>query len=164
MATPPEENKLPVSSGRIRNLITQGNLCAANLLLNHPYQIQGKVLHGQALGKQLNFPTANLALPAEQILPPPGVYISTMIYQGQRLPAISYLGTRPTIARDLPPLLETHLLSQDLDLYEQFIQVNLHLQLRPQLKFDSYSLLQDQITTDKHQAMNWHQEQAKLQN
>ena len=161
MATTNQE-EMPVSSGRIRQLLREGQMQAVNLLLGHSYQLQGIVRRGQGLARQLNFPTANLALPPEQLLPPAGVYISTLIYQGQRMEAISYCGTRPTIARNLPPLLETHLLGHNLELYERFIQVELHLQLRPEFKFDSYSTLQDQITTDIHQARAWHQEQIGL--
>ncbi|MBP5295776.1 MAG: riboflavin biosynthesis protein RibF [Bacteriovoracaceae bacterium] len=161
MAVPPDHQALPISSGRIRRLLQDGQLTAANTLLGHPYQIQGVVQSGQGLATQLNFPTANLPMAADQLCPPAGVYVATMLYHGQALPAISYLGTRPTIARDLTPLLETHLLQQKINLYEQFVQVQLHLPLRPELKFDSLGTLQDQINTDIHQALAWHQEQQR---
>lgn len=136
-----------VSSTRIRQVLSQGDFTDAERLLGYPYQIHGRVVHGNALGHQLGFPTANLRL----TLAPPltGVYaVKVFGIQGKEAClGVANVGYRPTLqGRDLR--LEVHLLDFDGDLYGQHIKVFFIKQLRAEQKFNSLSDLQWQIKQD----------------
>ena len=135
----------PITSSRIRNLISTGDLSAASTLLGRPYSLHGTVIRGRQLGRTLGFPTANMDV-SSLCLPPLGIYTSTFTHNNTRYPSISSLGIAPTVRNTL--LLETHLLFHSLDLYDQPAEVTLHTYLRPELTFPSLSSLRTQIAAD----------------
>ena len=149
-------NKLPISSRQIRALLQKGDLQKAAQLLGRPFTLDGTIKRGQGLAHQLNFATANLPISPTQILPPFGVYLSTLIHQETRYPAISYLGVRPSVAVHHIPLLETHLLTTNLDLYEKKVAVELSTLLRPEQKFNTITALQEQVALDMALAKKLH--------
>lgn len=136
-----------ISSTRIRELIGQGEIGAANALLGHKWLIEGIVEHGQKLGRELGFPTANLKL-YEQVAPRFGIYaIKVDIGDGIMRMAVANFGRTPTTGiRDA--LFEAHLLDFDGDLYGRNILVEVHEFLRPEEKFDSLEELVTQICKD----------------
>ena len=143
-----------VSSTRIRRAVERGDLGAAARMLGREFTVLGTVVKGQQLGRQLGFPTANLAAHNEQF-PPDGVWAVEAILPdgGRRLPGIVNLGYRPTVAKPGGErLLELHLFDFDADLYGQDVEVAFRTFLRPERKFDGVEALRAQIARDVAEA------------
>jgi len=141
-----------ISSSRIRQTLLAGELKDAENLLGRPYRISGRVIHGEKVGRQLGFPTANVALGSHR---PPlrGVFAVTAndLVTGQNWPAVANLGERPTIGgRKL--LLEVHLLDADIDLYGKQLAIDFHHFIRGEVRFDSLDELKAQIARDADSA------------
>ncbi|MDF1780957.1 MAG: bifunctional riboflavin kinase/FAD synthetase [Alcanivoracaceae bacterium] len=136
-----------VSSTRIRSALQDGKLDIAAQLLGRPYRISGRVRHGDKLGRQLNTPTANLAMRRVQS-PVAGVYSVRVSGAGlKQAPAVANVGTRPTV-NGTDNRLEAHLLNFDGDLYGRYLEVEfLHYQ-RSELKFDGLDALKAAIQRD----------------
>lgn len=152
----------PISSSRIRSCLGAGAVREAESLLGHPFALDGKVVHGDARGRQLGFPTANIAVP-EQAMPARGVYICTLCQReaGTRHAAIANIGSRPTFHGEAAPVVvEAFLLDPslpvDLDLYELEVELELHRYVRPEKSFDEVSALIAQIESDVAQARRFH--------
>ncbi len=138
----------PVSSTRIRTAVECGDFPDAGHLLARDYSILGTVVHGRHLGNQLGFPTANLALEAEQ-LPPLGVYAVRALVRGDLLPGVANLGHRPTVDADSTTRhLEVHLFDFTGDLYGETMEVRFVQRLREEQRFDNIGQLKIQITRD----------------
>jgi len=141
-----------VSSTRIRQHLANGNLSEAAKLLGQPYRISGRVVHGEKVGRQLGFPTANIALHNHK---PPlrGVFavVATDRKTKQAYAAVANLGERPTVGgRRL--LLEVHVLNCDLSLYGHHLQIDFFEFLRGEQKFDSLDELKTAISNDSDTA------------
>jgi riboflavin kinase/FMN adenylyltransferase len=137
-----------VSSTRIREAIRSGNLDAASQMLGRPYAICGQVLAGDQIGRQLGFPTANLAV-ANLVLPPNGVYAACTNFGGQFYRVALNIGVRPTVAASQPQLrVEAHLLDFGGDLYGAALEVEIGAKLREERRFGSPAELREQITRD----------------
>ncbi|MFO1482589.1 MAG: bifunctional riboflavin kinase/FAD synthetase [Verrucomicrobiaceae bacterium] len=135
------------SSTLIREAVSKGDLARAALFLGREYSVFGPVVEGQHLGRQLGFPTANVAVENEQ-LPPLGVYAVQARVQDDWLPAVANLGRRPTIAPDADPSLEVHLLDWNGDLYGKDLEVRFTCFLRSEMKFNGLDELKAQIARD----------------
>lgn len=140
-----------VSSSRIRRVIQEGNMEQATLLLGRVYGIQGTVVHGTQQGQAMGWPTANLHIPADRVVPPDGVYAARTIHAGQIFDAIAYIGTRPTFGVG-ERLIEVNLLDQTSDLYGQEITVQFAARVRGDHTFASADELSKQIARDVEQA------------
>ena len=141
---------LPYSSTRARELLAQGDVEAAAAILGRPHEVRGTVEHGDQRGRELGFPTANLAVPERVCLPADGVYAGTYIGEDgiERLAAIS-LGRRPTFYAEAGMLLlEAHLLDFEGDLYGQQARVRFRRRLRGQERFESVDDLIAQMARD----------------
>jgi riboflavin kinase/FMN adenylyltransferase len=137
-----------VSSTAIRQAVEQGDFARAAEMLGRHYTILGTVMHGEALGNKIGFPTANLSAHSEQF-PPNGVYLAEAWIQGVRYHGVINLGVRPTVARGLPQrTLEIHLLDFDRDIYDEDMEVRFLQYLRPEKKFESVDALKQQIEAD----------------
>lgn len=134
-----------ICSSRIRELLQAGDLPRAVEMLGHAFSIAGVVEPGQRLARQLGFPTANVTVHPQAVLPPAGVYeVAVGACRG-----IANLGLRPTIAEEQKVVrLETHLLNWQGDLYGRFLQVELRRFLRPERRFASVDELRAQIAAD----------------
>jgi riboflavin kinase / FMN adenylyltransferase len=121
-----------VSSSRIRNLIQNGDLQTAARLLGRHYTLGGRVVPGQRRGQSMGWPTANVLLPADRVIPADGVYVSRMVWNGHRYDSVSYVGTRPTFGPG-ERLLEVYVLDQHRDLYGEHIDVQFLQRLRGDL-------------------------------
>ncbi|ASJ70448.1 bifunctional riboflavin kinase/FAD synthetase [Granulosicoccus antarcticus] len=137
-----------ISSTRVREHLSKGELAAATSLLGRPYRISGRVIHGEKVGRQLGFPTANVAL---GVLRPAlrGVFAvwACDLERGTRHAAVANLGERPTVGgRKL--LLEVHLLDAEADLYGHHLAVDFIAQLRHEQRFASLDELKMQIARD----------------
>jgi len=143
-----------ISSTRIRKLLSDGELAAASDLLGHPYAISGRVVHGEKVGRQLGFPTANIAL-KDHRPPPRGVFavIANDLDTNKAYGAVANLGERPTVGgRKL--LLEVHVLDHDVELYGHHMKVEFLEFLRAEQKFDSLDALKAAISADADNARN----------
>ena len=145
---PFELDGVPVSSTAIREAIQQGDLARAQRFLGRFPGALGTVVHGNARGQQLGFPTANLAM-QPGALPPAGVYAVEAILDGSVHPAVANLGSAPTFAdRQGQTRLEVHLLDFHGDLYGRELEVVFRQQLRPERKFADAAALRAQIALD----------------
>jgi riboflavin kinase/FMN adenylyltransferase len=140
-----------VSSTRIRRLISEGRVDEAGALLGHPYTIDGTVVEGDRRGRGLGFPTANLATENE-LVPPHGVYATTVRLDGVIYPSITNIGTRPTFEDQTRTVVETHLLDMDRDLYGRVLRLGFVQRLRDERRFESIDLLTAQIGADVRKA------------
>jgi riboflavin kinase / FMN adenylyltransferase len=140
----------PVSSTRIRRLLRQGDVIDAARLLGRFHEVRGVVGHGDQRGRELGFPTANVNVPAEVVVPADGVYAGWYLRpDGARWPAALSLGRRPTFYEEADlSLLEAYLLDFDGDLYDETARVSFVARLRGQLRFDSVAGLVDQMGRD----------------
>lgn len=141
-----------VSSTTIRQAVETGNLVKAAEMLGRAYAILGTVVHGEAVGNKIGFPTANLSAHSEQF-PPNGVYFAEAWMEKVRYHGVINLGVRPTVARGQPQrTLEIHLLDFDRDIYGQDMEVRFLHYLRPERKFENVEALKAQIAADVSQA------------
>jgi riboflavin kinase / FMN adenylyltransferase len=148
-----------ISSGRIRELVEKGRLAAAADLLGRRYAVRGEVVHGDARGRELGFPTANLAFPADVSLPPNGIYAVRVGWGGddslapaRTADGVASLGVRPTFGGGGRRLLEVHLLDFDGDLYGQTMRVEFVRRQRGEKRFSSADALIEQMKLDKDRA------------
>ena len=136
-----------ISSTLIRNLIEEGKIKEANELLSRPYKLIGEIIHAKGLGKKMGYPTANLKLIDNFVIPKYGVYDTDIIINGDRFKASTNIGTNPTVEHDGIKI-EAHILDFDRDIYGEIVELELLDFVRPELKFDSIEELFDQIAKD----------------
>ncbi|TMF64228.1 MAG: bifunctional riboflavin kinase/FAD synthetase [Chloroflexi bacterium] len=136
-----------VSSTRIRNLLLAGDVEAAARLLGRPYSIRGWVVHGDKRGRALGFPTINLALPQERLLPRDGIYAMWAEMGEGRFKAAASLGVRPTFGGG-ERVLEAYLLDFSGELYGEEVEVAFVKRLRDEIAFASPAELSAQIARD----------------
>jgi riboflavin kinase/FMN adenylyltransferase len=136
-----------VSSSLVREALNRGDLERATRLLGRPYRMAGRVRLGKRLGRTLGYPTANLAL-QRKVVPLWGIFAVRVSGAGLvDYPAVSSLGTRPTV-NGTDPLLEVHLFDFDGDLYGQHLDVDFVARLRDEQKFESLDALVAQMNRD----------------
>jgi len=137
-----------VSSTLIREALLEGDLDRAARLLGKPYEVCGRVIHGEKRGREIGFPTANLLMQRKNT-PVQGVFAVTMRgLTAQPLPGVANVGIRPTVSGDPTPLLETHLLDFSGDLYGKRVEVEFHRKLRDEQRFSGLDSLRAQIELD----------------
>ena len=117
-------------------------------LLGYPYTITGTVAHGKKLGRTLGFPTMNIHTEENKLLPPKGVYVSSVKIDGDIYTGISNVGCNPTVSDKNVVLTETFLFDYLGDAYEKEIQVRLHEYVRPEQKFSSVEELKNRVNQD----------------
>jgi riboflavin kinase/FMN adenylyltransferase len=142
-----------VSSSRVRAAVMGGDVATARRLLGRPFRISGEVVHGQHLGRQIGFPTANVAPPPDLAPLADGIYAAWAWLPGEDTPrpAVAYIGSRPTV-NGSGRMVETHLLDFDGDLYGQTISTDFLERIRGDVRFDSLEDLIAQQRIDKAQA------------
>lgn len=130
-----------VSTSKIKEAVTSGDIEKANRMLGTPYVISGEVIHGNHLARGMGFPTANILLREGIVSPKKGVYITETNIKGERYRSITNIGTRPTVTKDVISTAETHILDFDKDIYGENIEVFFYKFVRPEHKFDSAETL-----------------------
>jgi len=147
-----------VSSSRIRKQLEAGRVAVASRLLARPYQIGGVVVRGAGKGVELGFPTANLDVENE-LVPPAGVYVTQAHVNGHENLSVTNIGYRPTMEEETSsgPVVETHLLDFDGDLYGKSLELDFFLRLRPEKKFEGLEALKNQIARDAAAARRYQQ-------
>ena len=142
-----------ISSSRIRNLVTAGQVEEARTLLTRPHRLDGVVVHGEKRGREIGYPTANLGNIDGQTVPKDGVYAGWLTVGINFWPAAISIGTNPTFAGDRARQVEAYALDQEgLDLYDKNASIEFGWRLRDTLKFDGLEPLLVQMKLDCDQA------------
>ena len=139
----------PISSTRIRDAITGGNIEVARDLLTRPHQLIGPVVHGEKRGREIGYPTANIEVSQRATIPSDGVYAGWLSVGAHRWQAAISIGTNPTFAGDRGRQIEAYALDQrDLDLYDKIAKVEFGWRLRDTIKFTGLEPLLAQMKVD----------------
>ncbi|HVR33145.1 MAG TPA: bifunctional riboflavin kinase/FAD synthetase [Acidimicrobiia bacterium] len=140
-----------ISSTHVRELLSVGDVRGAAVLLGRPFALSGPVIHGDARGRSIGFPTANLHVPERMAVPANGVYAVWVEVGGARHPAVVNIGVRPTFGVSAR-MIEAHILEFDGDLYGQSVVLHFVERIREERRFDSIDSLADQIGADREVA------------
>ncbi|ABD12909.1 riboflavin kinase [Frankia casuarinae] len=136
-----------LSSTAIRARVAEGDVAAAAAALDRPHRVEGVVVHGDARGRTIGYPTANIQVTPWAAVPADGVYAGFACWSGRRQPAAISIGTNPTFeGRDRR--VEAFLLDFDEDLYGEYMAYEFTHRLRPTLRFDSVAELVTQMAAD----------------
>lgn len=139
----PQNPNSNASSTAIRKALSSGNIAVANDLLGYPYTLSGKVVPGKQIGRTIGFPTANLSLSDEKLIPSAGVYVCKV----DEKHALLNIGTNPT-THGTEQTIELHLIDFEGDLYGKTMSAQLLKYLRPEQKFENMEALRQQIMQD----------------
>jgi riboflavin kinase/FMN adenylyltransferase len=150
-----EIDSVSVSSTKIRDAISDGNMIVANEFLGYDYILSGKIITGKQLGRTIGFPTANIKIEENyKLIPKNGVYIVKSHLQEKTVFGIMNIGLNPTVnGEDLS--IEVHFLDFEADLYNKNITVSVIARIRDEQKFTSIDLLKAQIQEDKNYAISF---------
>ena len=140
-----------VSSTRIRRLVSEGRVDEAGALLGHHYFIDGTVVRGAGRGKGLGVPTANVTT-ENDLVPPAGVYATYTTIGGHVRPSVTNIGLRPTFGDTAQPVIESHVLDFDRDLYDQRVRTSFVQRLRDERTFPDVDALRARIDADVRSA------------
>lgn len=137
-----------VSSTRIRDDLSFGNIDAVNHMLGYKYFIEEKVVHGEEIGRTIGFKTANLIYPDNLVEPGRGVYKVKVEHENKTYEGIANFGNRPTIKDNDKNILEVHILNFDKEIYGDWLKVTFLKKIREEKKFNSIDELKSQIQQD----------------
>ena len=140
-----------ISSSRIRNALTNGDIALASRLLGRRYSVTSTVVHGNEIGRKIGFPTMNFDICDNFLLPENGVYITTL----KEKVCITDIGIRPTVDGDGSRVCETHIINEQGDYYGQKIKIEFHKKIRNEMKFSSLSELSEKLSRDKKTATDY---------
>jgi riboflavin kinase/FMN adenylyltransferase len=143
----------PVSSSKIRALISEGRIEEAALFLGRYPTVTGRVMVGAGRGKGLGFPTANLEVPEKRVIPADGVYAVRVQWGAENHPGVANVGSRPTFGKG-KRLVEAHILHFKGDLYGEELRLEFIKRLRPERRFPSVEELVSQMRLDVSRARN----------
>ncbi len=144
-----EIDEIAVSSTRIRKAIANGNLNEATELLGKPYTLTGTVVEGQKLGRQLGYPTANIAIDEpHKLIPPNGVYLGFVTIQNIKYKIMLNIGVRPTV-NGTRQTIEAHIIDFNEDIYDQKFTLYLVQFLREEIRFNGLEALKIQLQKDE---------------
>ncbi|WP_394757977.1 bifunctional riboflavin kinase/FAD synthetase [Flavobacterium sp.] len=150
-----EIDEISISSTKIRNAISNGNIKLANQYLGYNYSFTGKVVTGKQLGRTIGFPTANLIIENQQkIIPKNGVYIVEGLWQNTTHRGMMNIGTKPTIDGKNTTI-EVHFFDTNQDLYDLDITISVHDFIRDEVKFNSINELKTQLEQDKITSLDY---------
>ena len=152
-----------VSSTKIRQYLLEGNVERAEVLLGRPYSVKGRVVRGNARGKSLGFPTANIELPVKSKLTPQNrIYFVSVSWGGGTFYGMCSIGVRPTFEPLGGRTIEINVLDFQGDLYGEALHVQFLRRLRDEKKFDSVQELIDQMNRDKVASLALAEEYSKV--
>lgn len=143
-----------ISSTEIRKFITSGEMERAIEYMGRPFTMLGEVVHGKALGRTLGFPTANIEIPEELVVPADGVYATQVKIDEKVYEAITNVGARPTVGEERPNI-ESFIIDFDGDLYGKDIAIEFFAKLRDIIEFENLDELKAQLERDKAAAREY---------
>ncbi|WP_042269522.1 bifunctional riboflavin kinase/FAD synthetase [Nonlabens sp. Asnod3-H03] len=145
-----EVEEVTVSSTKIRNAIENGDMEVTENYLNRPYSINGKIVQGKAIGRTINYPTANLKVSETyKLLPKNGVYITSSIIDGTEVYGMTNIGFNPTVSDGSQKTIETFYLDFNADLYNSEVELFFHKRLRDEVRFNSIEELKAAMKEDE---------------
>ena len=143
------DNEGKISSTRITNLIEEGEVHKAEELLGYAYRVEGYVVHGNAKGRTIGYPTANVSVPSEYLEPKGGVYACFALVDGKKYKAMVNIGHNPTFNYTETMSLEAYILDFSGDLYDKRLKISFKYYLRPEKKFKYIGNLKMQLEQDE---------------
>lgn len=150
-----EIDEVSVSSTKIRKALESGDIETANTFLGYDYMLTGIVQKGKGLGRQLDFPTANIKIEEDyKLIPMNGSYVVKSYLQGNIVYGMMNIGYNPTV-NGTSKTIEVHFFDFKKDLYNQKIQVDVLSRLRDEIKFESLEALKDQLAIDKKKSLEF---------
>lgn len=145
-----EIEKITVSSTKIRNSINQGDIKTTEKYLGRSFNLTGKIVKGDGLGKKINYPTANIFIEETyKIIPKDGVYLVETIIKDKLFKGMMNIGHRPTIGTNVKSI-EVHLFNFNEDIYGQVISIKMISKIRDEKKFSSIEALKEQLVKDEN--------------
>ncbi|MBA4536235.1 bifunctional riboflavin kinase/FAD synthetase [Bacillus aquiflavi] len=147
-----------ISSTLIRSYIREGKLAELPKLLGRYYTVTGTVVNGDKRGRKLGFPTANIRLNNDYIIPPIGVYAVRIFVDGSRYEGVCNVGYTPTFkdqSADKQPTIEVHILNFNKEIYLKTVKIEWHTYIRKEQKFSDVQQLIKQIDRDKQTAIDY---------
>ena len=145
-----QQNDLNISSTKIRIALSEGRIRDANEMLGYNYPLTGKVIHGKKLGRTIGYPTANIDVPINKLLPKSGAYIVEVYVDDKFYKGMLSIGTNPTIDdRNQSLHTEVYILDFDQDIYDQEITVKFRDYLHDEIKFEGLEKLIEKLDLDK---------------
>lgn len=150
-----ELDDVTISSTKIRNALNAGDIETANSYLGYNYMLTGEIEKGKALGRTINYPTANLKLKEKyKLIPKNGVYVVASIIESKKIFGITSIGTNPTVGGKKRTI-ETHFLNFNKDLYGKEITIEFLKHIRNEETFDSIEELRQEIEIDEKKAIQF---------
>ncbi len=145
-----EIDSITISSSKIRAFLKSGDLLKANELLDYKYILSGTVVQGDKIGRQIDYPTANIKLSTStKLIPKPGIYAAKCQVDGTVHNGMLYIGYRPTVSEALELKIEIHLFDFDQDIYGQEVMLSLYAHIREDKKLNSLEELKSALDQDK---------------
>ena len=148
-----------VSSTYVREAVRSGDMELVTRLLGQPYCVGGTIIHGRHLGSSLGMPTVNIQPPQEKLLPPKGVYYSSVKIGAATYPAITNIGTKPTVSGEAVMGVESYIYDFSKDVYGEEAKVSLFHYKRPEMRFDGIDALKAQMAADIASGREYHNNQ-----
>lgn len=144
------DNGIVISSTKIRNALSEGNIDESNAMLGYPYQLYGVVISGNRLGHTIGFPTANMQLYEPlKLVPGNGVYLVKVETLGRQWDGMCNIGVRPTLGSGNALTIETNIFDFDEDIYGLDIRLSFVKKIRNEVKFNDLALLTSQLDKDR---------------
>ena len=137
-----------VSSSLIREKVASGKINEVEQFLSRPFHLEGVVIKGEGRGKKIGFPTANIQVSGDLIVPQRGVYVTRTIYNGMTYNSITNIGYNPTFKNTQETHIETNLFDFDIDIYGENLDIEFLYKVRDEQKFSTVNELIAQIKTD----------------
>ncbi len=148
-------DEVTISSTKIRNALNEGDIETANTFLGYNFMLTGTIVRGKGLGKQIDFPTANLQIEEDyKLIPKNGVYVVKSYINEETIFGMMNIGTNPTVGGKFQSI-EIHFFDFDQDIYGEKIKIELLKRLRDEQKFESLEILQKQLHKDKSIAIDY---------
>ena len=148
-----EIEKIAISSTKIRNSINQGDLETTKKYLGRFFSLTGKVVKGDGLGKQIDYPTANILIEEDyKIIPKDGVYYIRTTIDNKLYNGMMNIGHRPTIGNKAKSI-EVNLFNFDMDIYDKIISIDVIVKIRDEKKFSSINALKAQLAKDEEHCL-----------
>ncbi|NER12909.1 bifunctional riboflavin kinase/FAD synthetase [Leptobacterium flavescens] len=148
-----EIDEVSISSTKIRNALNEGDIHTANTYLGYEFMLNGTIVKGKGLGRQIEFPTANLQIEENyKLIPKNGVYVVRSSIENRTIYGMMNIGVNPTV-NGTQRTIEVHFFNLEKDLYGQQFQIDLLTRLRDETRFDSLDALREQLKKDKKNAL-----------
>lgn len=144
-----------ISSSYVREEVEAGHMETVRKLLGTDYQVTGRIRHGSQIGRTLGFPTVNLIPPDNKLLPPNGVYYSSIWIQGEKHRGITNIGYKPTVSDEAVLGVETYIYNFDREVYGEEISVSLLGFKRPEQRFENVGKLREKLLEDIEEGKNY---------